>query len=378
MTYAQLFSAFQDGVDRKGDQGVSPLSVSAILPLEEVRVAALFDADVPLVRPGMLKNQLTPAHWISLMNSIDVEAQLLFSAKSSPLELVHATILQTMLPDVDDGTSESQREGKRELWVWEAQDESVWCSVDSHVEEVSVPSRSQEEREASGIGAAVDGAKLAHLVEVILQHYHGMRTKQQRTDPFNYCLGPQIILMCSYRREQDLLQQELLPALNSALLTQRQTDASIDESMIGFVSSLRLTISPEAFALGNADVLLLCDAQLHLLKPNWLWGGAKGGQSRGVQRDKLRLMQFSIPREWLTVGRSAAASNDSLQLLRQSLARRLRAVLGARVRASTRFTRIPMHVLFPAFQVKKMGADSLQALLQPLSEPPVPLYQERN
>lgn len=335
---------------------LSTHATSVLLPIEQVRLCAFFDVD-RAVRPFPLHDALSPLCWSSLVNTLDVACQMIFTTRGGaggggggggggvPGEEIYEWITQTLLPNV----------GEKEVWGWRIQDESIFSCVQHPMEMTLVhvrrPRRSalgdDDDTRSSAIAdnstvpkggresaIEVESMKMASVAEVVWTYYRhrqraasatppeeasrssGRTTWGQRSeaDPTAAPIpsttsttmsedvpnearssweGASLILCCSSRREQESVCHQLprlLQAYHQEHTTPHQTSSSSSillksvaspehrgpphqreeansaegngEEEWRFLSLLRLTTSPFAFARGEAEILVVCDAQL--------------------------------------------------------------------------------------------------------------------
>jgi len=184
---------------------LSTHATSVLLPIEQVRLCAFFDVD-RAVRPFPLHDALSPLCWSSLVNTLDVACQMIFTTRGGaggggggggggvPGEEIYEWITQTLLPNV----------GEKEVWGWRIQDESIFSCVQHPMEMTLVhvrrPRRSalgdDDDTRSSAIAdnstvpkggresaIEVESMKMASVAEVVWTYYRHRQRAASATPP---------------------------------------------------------------------------------------------------------------------------------------------------------------------------------------------------
>lgn len=364
---------YASGGNDDANAGISPASVA--LPIERVRFLTLFDAD-RLLRPP-LSDGLSPSQWVSVMNTVDVDCQLVLTSRNaSALEDIQTLVTNTLLPDV----------AEEQLWTWSMSDDTIWSFVDTQVTPVevrgtgTVENNEEENKDRSpqyrggherGDGARrpritgedIDAAKLSHAAAVIINHFREYTSSSESHNTSSGWQCPRVVVCCTTRREQGMIPDALSRIF-------REMSTSSDPCAL-----LRVTTVPSTFGKGLAEVLVVCDTQI------------QDSAEQRILREQCAVhfhcvLHFSIPkpilqrcgedgwllRSWLG-SRARCLLGDTRHIYRQTAnAVKPSPISDAHVEnkpATSNVERIPMFVLLTDFQLRGRMADRIQEALAP-------------
>lgn len=266
------------------------------LPLELVRFCVLTGAERLLLPPT--KESFSNAYWMSLCTAMDVECQFAFTADRM-FEEVREFVEHTILPDSADDTI-----------VLEQADQSIWAFLRPVIHSVTVegtgreiapppgedadgrPSRWQRHNSGGGGGGPrvtpedIEVAKLTRTTHLIVDHFaqrareSAMKGEEKAQDGSGGGLGhspwqgARVVVFTSTRREQTSVITRLQVLLREHPKERR-------------AALLRLTTVSEHFSREQADVLVLCEAQLQ---------DTRELRALGYCRQIGLLLHFSLPR----------------------------------------------------------------------------------
>eukprot|EP00796_Vickermania_ingenoplastis_P007025 gene7025-4983_t len=358
------YHGLREALESSGSGGGGMIT-SVALPLERVGLFAVMEADKVLRPP--LRDSLTASHWVSVMNAMDVDCQVVVTTRSQ-LEDVHSLMVSAFVPDCKE----------EDLWCWSLEDQAIWRFLQVDVEPVNVQPTGGEdghegraappgELDAFGrphggggprvTGVDIDTAKLLHTAGLVLQHF------RERSEGWQ---GPAVVVVCGSRREQETVAQHLgkilLESQSRSAAPERRHDEDEEEHTPSHAGAglLRLTTVPEAFGRGHAEILVLTDTQLHDPRE-------QRTLTQLVSPNVRLLLHYSIPK---------GALMGSEEGLREVLATRARRLLGSTAQLWRRLRLpstdaagrelmecIPCRVLLTEHQLKGRVGEKMEHLL---------------
>lgn len=335
---AQSSSSFSPPIHKKKRRFTSlPMASSLLLPIEHVQLCAFFDIDRAVRPPPPIEeNALPPSCWTSLVNTLDVACQMVWTTRGGcsggggrgvaataavPGEETYEWVVQTLLPNV----------GEREVWAWKLEDQTVrpLLHLPMELALVSLPPRRRAgPSSAYGSGGGEEGQglqasrKMANEVEIAkitqtagrIVEYYRTRTAMERevvseeTSSRAQWEGPAVLVCCSSRREQESMCQQLQRVLQESGGEERKSYSTSDtsggdslrisssSSSLSFMPLLRVTTSLPGFLRGEAEIVVVCDSQLAHLASSSSSSSCVVPLLSTERRVEWLLIHFSLPK----------------------------------------------------------------------------------